>query len=123
MHSASRLARVTGHSSADMATTIEKRIHYGARQELMELVGIRGIGRVRARKLYDSGLHNIEDLRKADPVVLGGLLGPKTTEKLLQEIGSRSGIRPGSGTTGNLNSRTMDSMLGNEQSTFSDFDK
>ena len=123
MHSASRLARVTGHSSADMAITIEKRIHYGARQELMELVGIRGIGRVRARKLYDSGLHSIEDIRNADPVVLGGLLGPKTTEKLLQEIGSRSGIRPGSGTTGNLNSLTMDSMLGNEQSTFSDFDK
>jgi helicase len=110
------------HGSVDAAVAIEKSIHYGARQELMELVGIRGIGRVRARKLYDSGLRSIEDIRKADPVSLGGLLGTKTAEKLLREIGARPGIRP-VGTAGNLSSRTMDSMMGNEQSTFSDFEK
>ncbi len=123
MHSLSRLARMLNHGSADAAVAIEKRIHYGARQELMELVGIRGIGRVRARKLYDSGLRSVEDIRKADPVFLGGLLGTKTSEKLLSEIGVRPGIRPGDCTAGNPSSRTMDSMMGNEQSTFSDFDK
>ncbi len=122
MHSLSRLARMLNHGSADAAVAIEKRIHYGARRELMELVGIRGIGRVRARKLYDSGIRSVEDIRKADPVFLGGLLGTKTSEKLLSEIG-RPGIRPGDCTAGNLSSRTMDSMMGNEQSTFSDFDK
>jgi helicase len=123
MHSLSRLARMLNHGSADAAVAIEKRIHYGARRELMELVGIRGIGRVRARKLYDSGLRSIEDIRKADPVFLGGLLGTKTSEKLLIEIGVRPGIRPGDCAAGSLSSRTMDSIMGNEQSTFSDFDK
>jgi len=123
MHSLSRLARMLNHGSADAAVAIEKRIHYGACRELMELVRIRGIGRVRARKLYDSGLRSVEDIRKADPVFLGGLLGTKTSEKLLSEIGVRPGIRPGECTAGNLSSRTMDSMMGNEQSTFSDFDK
>ncbi|MDW7731447.1 MAG: ATP-dependent DNA helicase [Methanolobus sp.] len=121
MHSLSRLARVREHSAADMAGNIEKRIHYGARPELMELVGIRGIGRVRARRLYDSGLRSIADIRKTDHVVLGNIIGAKTAEKLLREIGMHINI--GSGTTGEANSRTMDSLLGNEQSTFSDFEK
>ncbi|MDI3539102.1 MAG: ATP-dependent helicase [Methanolobus sp.] len=123
MHSLSRLAAVTGHDKAGMAGAIEKRIHYGARQELMELVGIRGIGRVRARKLYDNGLRSIEDIRKADPAVLGGLLGTKTAEKLLREIGARPGIRPGGSASENPDPRTMDSLIESEQSTFSDFER
>lgn len=42
--------------------TIRKRIAYGIKEELVELVKIRGIGRVRARKLYDHGIRTIEDL-------------------------------------------------------------
>ncbi|WP_406656830.1 ATP-dependent DNA helicase [Methanolobus sp. ZRKC2] len=121
MHSLSRLARVRENSAADMAGMIEKRIHYGSRPELMELVGIRGIGRVRARRLYDSGLRTVADIKKADPVVLGNLIGAKTAEKLLREIGMHINI--GSETSKGANSRTMDSLLGNEQSTFSDFEK
>ncbi|TGC10562.1 ATP-dependent DNA helicase [Methanolobus halotolerans] len=121
MHSLSRLARVRGHTVADMAGVIEKRIHYGARPELMELAGIRGIGRVRARRLYDSGLRTIDDIRKADPVIIGSLIGTKTAEKLLMEIGMH--INMVSDNSGRAESRTMDSLLGNEQSTFSDFEK
>ncbi|AJZ76296.1 DEAD/DEAH box helicase [Candidatus Nitrosotenuis cloacae] len=42
--------------------TIRKRIAYGIKEELVELVKVRGIGRVRARKLYDHGIKTIEDL-------------------------------------------------------------
>ncbi|MBN2109596.1 MAG: ATP-dependent DNA helicase [Methanosarcinaceae archaeon] len=121
MHSLSRLARVRENAAADIAGTLEKRIHYGARPELMELAGIHGIGRVRARRLYDSGLKSIADIRKTDHAVLGALIGTKTAEKLLREIGMHINI--GSGAAGETNSRTMDSLLRNEQSTFSDFEK
>ena len=121
MHSLSRLARVRGHPAADMAGMLEKRIHYGARPELMELVGIRGIGRVRARRLYDSGLKTVEDIRKADPAVIGKLIGTKTAGKLLREIGMHIDIDPGN--PDDVGSKTMDSLIGNEQSTFSDFEK
>jgi helicase len=44
--------------------TLRKRIAYGIREELVELVQIRGIGRIRARKLFDHGIKSLEDLRK-----------------------------------------------------------
>ncbi len=41
---------------------IRKRVNYGIREELLELVKIKGIGRVRARKLFKHGLKNLDDL-------------------------------------------------------------
>ena len=43
---------------------LRKRIIYGIREELTELVKIKGIGRIRARKLYKNGIKNLEDLSK-----------------------------------------------------------
>ena len=41
---------------------LRKRISYGIREELIELVKIKGIGRVRARKLFKNGIKTIDDL-------------------------------------------------------------
>jgi len=43
---------------------LRKRIVYGIREELLELVRIKGIGRVRARILYKHGIKNLDDLAK-----------------------------------------------------------
>jgi helicase len=43
---------------------LRKRIIYGIREELTELVKIKGIGRIRARKLYKNGIKDLEDLSK-----------------------------------------------------------
>ncbi len=43
---------------------LRKRIVYGIKEELVDLVQIRGIGRIRARKLFDHGIRSLEDLRK-----------------------------------------------------------
>ncbi len=45
---------------------LRKRIVYGIKDELVELVQLKGIGRVRARKLYDHGIKSIEDLHKIE---------------------------------------------------------
>jgi len=41
---------------------IRKRINYGIREELLELVKIKGVGRIRARKLFKHGIKNLDDL-------------------------------------------------------------
>ncbi len=46
----------------DELDTLRKRISYGIREELLELVKIKGIGRVRARKLFKNGIKNLDDL-------------------------------------------------------------
>jgi len=43
---------------------LRNRITYGIREELLDLVRIKGIGRVRARVLYKHGIKNLDDLTK-----------------------------------------------------------
>jgi helicase len=43
---------------------LRKRIVYGIREELLELVRVKGIGRVRARILFKHGIKNLDDLAK-----------------------------------------------------------
>lgn len=43
---------------------LRNRIIYGIREELLDLVRVKGIGRVRARILFKHGIENLDDLRK-----------------------------------------------------------
>ncbi len=43
---------------------LRRRIIYGIREELVDLVKIKGIGRIRARILHKNGVKNLEDLSK-----------------------------------------------------------
>lgn len=46
----------------DELSVLRQRITYGIKEELVELVKIRGIGRIRARTLYKNGIKNLHDL-------------------------------------------------------------
>ncbi len=74
---------------AKFAKIFQERIHYGVKEELLPLVRLRGIGRVRARKLYNAGFHTVHDIAGADPRVLAELIGPKTAKALLGQIGRK----------------------------------
>ena len=63
------------------------RVQHGVRDELLDLVSVRGIGRVRARRLYEAGIENRDDLREASVDRVARLIGPKTAEKVLAELG------------------------------------
>lgn len=118
MHATAQLANLTGASGADKAYELEKRIKYGASPELGELVGIRNVGRVRARKLYDAGFKSKAELKQADIAVISEIVGPKTAEKILIQLGITIEERT-SGTV--VESKTMDSLLDDGQKTFNDF--
>ncbi|WP_255169336.1 ATP-dependent DNA helicase [Natrononativus amylolyticus] len=75
------------------------RVEHGVREELLELVSVRGVGRKRARQLYAVGLETPADLREADKgVVLAALRGEKTAENILENAGrddpSMEGVEP-----------------------------
>jgi len=67
----------------------KKRVEYGVRDELLTLAGVRGVGRKRARRLYEAGIETRADLREADKsVVLRALRGRrKTAESILENVG------------------------------------
>ena len=45
-------------------TDLQTRIIYGIRKELLDLVKVKGIGRIRSRILYKHGIKNLDDLAK-----------------------------------------------------------
>jgi helicase len=88
VHSMAELAVFMERSSANRARELEKRVEYGAAPELLELIQIRGIGRVRARKLYNAEIRDMEALRGADPGKVAKIIGTKVAIKVLKQIGS-----------------------------------
>ncbi len=82
-----RILEVAGlleHSKA--YRELSKRIEHGVKGDLLELVEVKGIGRVRARALADIGIRTVEDLLRVSPkrlVILRGF-GPKIVEEILR---------------------------------------
>lgn len=63
------------------------RLKHGVKAELLDLVRIRGIGRVKARRLFRLGAKNLREIRNIPYANLAKAVGPKTAEKLKQRVG------------------------------------
>ena len=64
-----------------------ERISYGAAKELLPIIKLRDIGRVRSRKLYNAGYKDIEAIRKAEFKALADIIGPKIAANTLRQLG------------------------------------
>jgi helicase len=62
------------------------RIKYGIREELLPLVILKGVGRVRARMLYSNNLRKLEDLRKVPLESLERIIGPKVAREIKEQV-------------------------------------
>ncbi|WP_276280126.1 ATP-dependent DNA helicase [Halorussus caseinilyticus] len=91
LNAAERLAGELGLDSGPAIREAKKRVEYGVAEELLDLAGVRNVGRKRARRLYEAGIENRADLREADKsVVLGALRGRrKTAESILENVGRK----------------------------------
>ncbi|MGC2034633.1 MAG: DEAD/DEAH box helicase [Thermoplasmata archaeon] len=74
----SRIALKFNRRLTRAADDLALRVRYGVREELLDLVRLRGIGRVRSRQLFAAGLRDRDDLRAA------------TMERIESALGSRS---------------------------------
>ena len=88
LYSSEELAKLLNFR--DLITHIRKtrfRLDKGIKEELIPLVRLRGIGRVRARILYRNGIRNLGDVKKADITKLMQLIGKKTAENIKKQVG------------------------------------
>jgi len=78
-----------GVETVEAITEARVRAEHGVRGELLDLTGIRGVGRKRARRLHDAGFRSPEAIRSAEKEeVLKALRGRrKTTESILENAG------------------------------------
>ncbi len=84
------LGRLFGHK--DLLAPLEMlkvRLAKGVRPELVKLTTLEGVGRVRARMLYDAGLKTIEDIRERslDQLMSIRTIGPSLAKKIKEQAG------------------------------------
>ncbi len=86
LYSAEELAKLLKIRHNDLLE-LRVRMRYGVREELMELVMLNGVGRVRARMMFGKGIRKLADLRKEDSAkTLDSLFGHDLTAKILEQV-------------------------------------
>jgi len=86
MHSTVQLSNFLGLQTTPMARELSVRIKYGVERELLDLLRIKGVGRVRARRLYNAGYTDVRRLRGANLRDLKRIVGDKIAENIMREI-------------------------------------
>ncbi|VVB75431.1 ATP-dependent DNA helicase Hel308 [Candidatus Tiddalikarchaeum anstoanum] len=67
------------------ANRLRTRISYGIKDELFTLVSLPGIGRVRARRLFNNGITSFQELLNAPFEKVAQLVGPALATKLREK--------------------------------------
>ena len=70
------------------------RLKYGVKEELLTLIRLENIGRVRARILFRNRLKDIKDVKNADLSTLTQLLGEKTALSIKNQLGQEQNEVP-----------------------------
>jgi helicase len=90
LYASHELARLFKHKDVlPSLSELMERTQKGVKKELLPLARLEGIGRVRARILYNAGLKTIEDLKKAPMEKLTSLplIGLKLAKKIKDQVG------------------------------------
>jgi len=90
LYSAYELAELLGHKDLRKPLGhLRLRVEKGAMADVMPLLSLQGVGRVRARALHNAGFKTIEDIRKASPSDLTAipLIGTKLAKKIMEQAG------------------------------------
>jgi helicase len=90
LHASNELASLFKHKDLlPHLARLTVRIEKGVKPELLPLVKLEGIGRARARVLYNSGLRSVDDVKRAPLRKLTGLplIGPRLAQKIKEQVG------------------------------------
>ncbi|MFH8080372.1 MAG: DEAD/DEAH box helicase [Candidatus Aenigmatarchaeota archaeon] len=88
LYALSELALLLGYK--DLRNDLRKlriRVKHGIKEELIPLIKLQGVGRVRARKLYSHNLKTLEDLRKVDTLILNKIVGKVVAANIKKQLG------------------------------------
>jgi helicase len=89
LHAMREFSRMYYFDAVSFLTGLGLRVEYGCKKELLTLVELKGIGRVRARKLYHKGYKSLDSLRKATVEELSSIptIGPGIAARIKEQLG------------------------------------
>jgi helicase len=86
LHATARLAKMFAPEFYPLVADYEICMKNGIRRELLPLVRIRGIGRVRARRLFNNGITSPDEIVRCKKEDLIKILGIAITEQILGQL-------------------------------------
>jgi len=95
LYSMAELGRIFNKKKVRALTRLTIQVQYGVKEELLELISLRGVGRVRGRALHQRGFKSLRDLQKANPNDLARIpaIGPALAMKIKEQVGARVDVR------------------------------
>jgi len=95
MYAMAELGKIFNKKKVMPLTRLMIRIQYGIKEELLDLVQLRGVGRVRARALFGRGLKTLRDLQKANPGDLARIpaIGPALATKISEQLHGKAAMK------------------------------
>jgi helicase len=90
LYSTEELARIKAQH--ELITEIRKlrtRLKYGVKEELLPLLKLKGIGRVRARALFRNKIKDVKDIKSVDLGKLNQILGKALASKVKNQVGEK----------------------------------
>jgi helicase len=90
LHATYELAQLFGNKQViPLTLEVQLRVEKGVKKELLPLVKLEGVGRVRGRILFNSGYKTINDIKNARLEDLTGLplVGPRLAKKIKEQVG------------------------------------
>ena len=87
LYSFSEIAKLLGlKDSVERLNLLRLRMKYGVRKELLRLVKLKDVGRVRARKLYNMGIKDVSEIKRLGLLRLERVFGPKIARKIWEQV-------------------------------------
>jgi len=95
LYSMGELGRLFNKKKVRPLTRLTIRVQYGVKEELLELVSLRGVGRVRARALYQRGYRTLRDLQKVEANELARIssIGPAVAKRIKEQLGEKVDVK------------------------------
>ncbi len=95
LYSMGELGRIFNKKKVRALTRLTIQVQYGIKEELLELISLRGVGRVRGRALFQRGFKTLKDLQKANPSDLARIptIGSALAMKIKEQVGAPVDVR------------------------------
>ena len=90
IYAMSEIAYIFNPDAITKIRPLATRIRYGVKDELSDLVSLRGVGRSRARVLFNAGYRTKDDIAAAEESVLAAMpkVGPALARSMKDQVGS-----------------------------------
>ena len=97
LYACTRIAELMGKKRLTFdLEALRTRVRHGIKEELLELVQLKGVGRIRARLLFEKGIRRLKDLNyvSKDELAAFPTIGKALAEDIKKQLVARKELRP-----------------------------